>query len=59
MKTIIELNDEDIRSLVAKEFNVIKERVFVGVRPAYCGQELCEHKEYEVYATIINEDLII
>lgn len=37
MKTTIELNDEDIKSLVAKEFNVIKERVFVGIRPVYCG----------------------
>ena len=52
MKQIIELDKEDIRCLIAKEFNVEEDKVNVSLRQVYRGQGLYEHKEYEIYATI-------
>mgnify|MGYP003294745229 CR=1 FL=1 len=52
MKQTIELNNEDIRRLIAKEFHVEEEKVSVSLRPVYRGYGIYEHKEYEVFATI-------
>ena len=52
MKQTIELNNEDIRRLIAKEFNVEEKEVSVFLRPVYRGYGIYEHEEYEVFATI-------
>lgn len=52
MKQIIELNSEDIKHLIAKEFNVNEDNVSVSIRKIYRGYGLYEHQENEIYATI-------
>ena len=52
MKQIIELDSKDITRLIAKGFNVEEDQVVVSTKPVYRGQGPCEHKEYEVFATI-------
>ena len=52
MKQIIELDKEDIRYLIAKEFDVDQDRVSVSIRKVYRGQGCFEHQENEIYATV-------
>lgn len=52
MKQTIELDKEDIRHLIAKEFKVEEDKVSVSLRQVYRGQGIYEHKEYEIYATV-------
>lgn len=52
MKQAIELNKEDIRHLIAKEFGVEEEKVSVSLRKVYRGYGIYEHQEYEIYATV-------
>ena len=48
MRQIIKLDKEDIAALVAKEFNVTKDKVDVYLEEVYRGYGMGEHKEYEV-----------
>lgn len=55
MKHTIELNKEDIQNLIAKEFNVDKDKVSVSIRKVYRGYGYFEHQENEIYATVIED----
>lgn len=50
MKQTIELNSNDIKHLVAKEFNVKEEQVTVFAKKVYRG--IYELEGYEVYVTV-------
>lgn len=52
MKQIILLNAKDIQQLIAKEFGVKEEQVFVSLSKVYSGYEIGQHKDYEIYATV-------
>ena len=52
MKQIIELNSEDIKHLIAKEFHAEEDKVNVSIRKVYRGYGIGEHEDYEIYATI-------
>lgn len=52
MKQTIELNAEDIKQLIAKEFDVKEEQVSVSISKVYSGYGMGEHKNYEIYATV-------
>lgn len=52
MKHTIELNAKDIQQLIAKEFDVKEEQVFVAIGKVYNGYGIGEHKDYEIYATV-------
>ena len=52
MKQTIELNAEDIKQLIAKEFNVEEEQVVVAIKKVYSGYGIGEHKDYQIYATV-------
>ena len=52
MKHTIELNAEDIQQLIAKEFDVKEEQVFVAIGKVYSGYGIGEHKDYEIYASV-------
>ena len=52
MKQIIQLNAEDIKCLIAKEFGVKEEQVIVSIHKVYSGYGIGEHKDYEIYATV-------
>ena len=52
MKHIIELNKEDIKNLIVKEFNVKAENVTVSIKKVYSGYGIGEYKDYEIYATV-------
>ena len=52
MKTIIELDKDDIRRLVVKEFDVKEEQISVIIKPVYRRCGIYEHKENEVFVTI-------
>lgn len=48
----IELNAEDIRQLIAKEFDVKEEQVSVSISKVYSGYGIGEYEDYEIYATV-------
>ena len=52
MKQTIELDAKDIKQLIAKEFNVEEEQVFVAIKKVYSGYGIGEHKDYQIYATV-------
>ena len=52
MKQIIKLDSEDIAILVAKEFNVEKEKVLVYIEKVYRGYGIGEHQDYEICVTV-------
>ncbi len=52
MKHTIELNSEDIKHLIAKEFHVEEEKVNVSIRQVYRGYGIGEYEDYEIYATV-------
>lgn len=52
MKQIIQLNVEDIKRLIAKEFDVKEEQVIVSINKVYSGYGIGEHRDYEIYATV-------
>ena len=52
MKHTVELNAKDIKQLIAKEFNVEEEQVFVAIKKVYSGYGIGEHKDYQIYATV-------
>ena len=52
MKHTIELNVEDIKRLIAKEFDVKEEQVIVSISKVYSGYGIGEHEDYEIYATV-------
>ena len=52
MKHTIELNAKDIQQLIAKEFDVKEEQVFVAIRKVYSGYGIGEHEDYKIYATV-------
>ncbi len=52
MKQIIQLNVEDIKRLIAKEFGVKEEQVIVSINKVYSGYGIGEHRDYEIYATV-------
>ena len=52
MKYTIELNAKDIQQLIAKEFDVKEEQVFVAIGKVYNGYGIGGHKDYEIYATV-------
>ena len=52
MKQIMELDKEDIKHLIAKEFDVDEDKVSVSIRKVYCGYGCFEHQENEIYATV-------
>lgn len=52
MKHTIELNEEDIKQLIAKEFDVKEEQVSVSISKVYSGYGIGEYKDYEIYATV-------
>ena len=52
MKQIVELDRDDIKRLIAKEFDVKEEQVSVIIKPVYRGYGIYEHKENEVFVTV-------
>ena len=52
MKQTIELDKEDIKQLIAKEFGIKESQVSVVAIPTYQGQGCYEYKQYEVCAII-------
>lgn len=52
MKKIIELNEDDIKYLVAKEYNVEDEAVSVLHRTVTRGYGIGEYEEYETYVVV-------
>lgn len=52
MKQIIELDRDDIKRLVAKEFEVEEEKVSVTIKPVYRGYGFYERKDNEVFVTV-------
>ena len=52
MKQTIQLNVEDIKRLIAKEFDVKEEQVIVSINKVYSGYGIGEHRDYEIYATV-------
>lgn len=52
MKQTIQLNVEDIKRLIAKEFGVKEEQVIVSINKVYSGYGIGEHRDYEIYATV-------
>ena len=52
MKQTIELDAQDIKQLIAKEFNVKEEQVVVSISEVYSGYGIGEHKDYRIYATV-------
>lgn len=56
MKQTIELDENDLRLLVAEKFNVPVEKVKVGAREETVGYP--EHKENKAYATFVRETVV-
>ena len=52
MKQTIELDAEDIKRIIAKEFDVKEEQVIVSISKVYSGYGIGEHEDYEIYATV-------
>ena len=52
MKQTIELDAKDIKQLIAKEFNLEEDQLFVSIKKVYSGYGIGEHKDYEIYATV-------
>ena len=52
MKQTIQLNAEDIKQLIAKEFDVKEEQVTISISKVYSGYGIGEHKDYKIYAMI-------
>ena len=52
MKQTIELDEKDIKRLIAKEFDVKEEQVIVSISKVYSGYGIGEHEDYEIYATV-------
>ena len=52
MKQTIELGAKDIQKLLAKEFGVKAEQVFVLFSKVCSGYGIDEHKDYEIYTTV-------
>ena len=52
MKYTIELSSEDIKHLIAKEFEVNEDKVSVSIRKVYRGYGCFEYQENEIYATV-------
>lgn len=52
MEQIIKLDREDIRRLIAKEFDVKVDQVSVSIEKTYKGYGIYEHLDYDVCVTI-------
>lgn len=52
MKTIIELDQEDIRKIIAEKFNCAPCQVTVSIKKEYKGQGMSEHEVHICTATV-------
>lgn len=52
MEQIIKLDEEDIRALVAKEFNVEEEKVFFCFKKVIRGCGINEYEDLEICVTV-------
>ena len=53
MKHTIELDKNDIKKIIAKEFNVDEGSITITIKQEYEGDGYYPVKKYEVYASII------